>query len=193
MSIRNFALTALLVCCASASFAQVTDVSVYGVAGRSSENWHGEADLHALNIEIGHALSPRTEIGFAVAPTRLWQPRSWFGDDFGDGNEHVRAVGASLLLRHKLNLASRRIHFYGEAGAGPMWAEKAVPASTSRFNFVTQLGAGVVLLPNARFPVIAGYRFLHVSNGGYAPRNPGLNFSSIVLGVRTATTRRRSR
>ena len=64
-----------------------------------------------------------------------------------------------------------------------MWAEKAIPASTSRFNFSSQLGAGVVLMPQARFPVMVGYRFAHLSNGGYSPRNPGFNISTIVVGV----------
>lgn len=159
-------------------------LSVYATAGQSPRTWHGQAEVEALNIEFAHALSPRTDVAFVVSPTEFDQPRSWFGDDYGDGNERVRAIAASLLLRRTFNRDSTRLHVYGEAGTGPMWAEKAVPASTSRFNFVTQFGAGVVLLPQSRFPVIAGYRFEHVSNGGYAPRNPGLNFSSVVLGVR---------
>jgi hypothetical protein len=32
-------------------------------------------------------------------------------------------------------------------------------------------------------PVLIGYRFSHISNGGYAPRNPGLNVSSIMVGA----------
>ena len=118
-----------------------------------------------------------------LSPMNLWQPRSWFGDQFGDGNETVHALAASLLVRHRLNTDSSRLHFYGEAAMGPMWAEKAIPASTSRFNFSTQLGAGVVVMPQARFPVLVGYRFAHLSNGGYSPRNPGFNISTVVVGV----------
>ena len=156
-------------------------VSVAG--GQSHKTWHGQADVQALNIELGKALSPRTEVAFVASPMHLWQPRSWFGDQFGDGNETVRAIAASVLVRHRLNVDSSRIQFYGEAATGPMWAEKAIPASTSRFNFATQFGAGVVLMPRSRFPVLAGYRFQHLSNGGYSPRNPGFNISTIVLGL----------
>jgi hypothetical protein len=113
----------------------------------------------------------------------LWQPRSWFGDQYGDGNETVHALAGSLLVRYRLNTDSSRVHVYGEAATGPMWAEKAIPASTSRFNFSTQFGAGVVLMPRARFPVMVGYRFAHLSNGGYSPRNPGFNMSTVVVGV----------
>jgi hypothetical protein len=58
-----------------------------------------------------------------------------------------------------------------------------VPASTSRFNFITQVGAGFVLLPQRRLPLMVGYRLLHISNGGYSPRNPGVNVSAVILGV----------
>jgi hypothetical protein len=173
----------------SVAAAQTPELSVYALKGQSNETWHGQADLDALNIELGRAISPRTDVAFVLAPARLWQPKSWFGDDFNDGNENVRALSGSLLVRRRFNVDSSRVQWYGEASTGPMWAEKAVPASTSRFNFVTQFGAGVVLLPKARLPIVAGYRFLHLSNGGYSPRNPGLNFSSLTLGVRVHIAR----
>jgi hypothetical protein len=122
-------------------------------------------------------------VAFVLSPMSLWQPRSWFGDQFGDGNETVRALAASLLVRYRLNTDSSRLQYYGEAAMGPMWAEKAIPASTSRFNFSTQFGVGAVLMPRARFPVMVGYRFEHLSNGGYSPRNPGFNISTVVVGV----------
>ncbi|HEX8252864.1 MAG TPA: acyloxyacyl hydrolase [Thermoanaerobaculia bacterium] len=161
-------------------------ISISAIAGRSPETWHGHVELQSVNIEYAHPLAPRTELAFILSPTSIDQPKSWFGDDYGDGNERVRALAAALLLRHRFN-DSTRVQFYGEAGTGPMYAEKAVPASTSRFNFVTQFGAGVVLMPTSRTPVVLGYRLNHISNGGYAPRNPGLNVSSLVLGVRWRT------
>jgi hypothetical protein len=159
-------------------------VTVSASGGHSHRTWHGQADVQALNIEIGRDLSPRTEVAFVLSPMSFWQPRSWFGAEFGDGNETVHAVAGSLLVRRKFNTDSARVQFYGEASMGPMWAEKAIPASTSRFNFATNLGAGVMLMPRSRFPVMVGYRFMHLSNGGYAPRNPGFNISAVVVGVR---------
>ncbi len=160
--------------------------------GKSLTSWHGQADFQALNLAFVHPISPRTDVSLVLAPIALWQPRSWFGSLYQDGNESVHAVSAALLMRRTFNRDSSRVHYYIEGGTGPMWAEKRVPASTSRFNFMSQAGAGVVWMPNSRLPLILGCRYAHISNGGYAPRNPGLNLPSLILGVRfrTATTRR---
>jgi opacity protein-like surface antigen len=163
--------------------AEISHIVLSAAGGQSHKTWHGQADIQALNLELGKAFSPRTEVALMLSPMNLWQPRSWFGDQFGDGNETVHALAASVLVRHRLNTDSSRLHVYGEAATGPTWAEKAIPASTSRFNFSTQLGAGVVVMPRARFPVMVGYRFVHLSNGGYSPRNPGFNISTVVVGV----------
>jgi hypothetical protein len=161
----------------------IDDVNVSATGGKSITTWHGQVGVTALNIELAHALSPRTQIGFVVAPMSVHQPRSWFGNQYGDGDENVRALSASLLVRRTFGATQPHLHFYAEGATGPMYAEKKVPASTSRFNFMSQIGAGVILMPRSTMPVMLGYRFLHISNGGYAPRNPGLNVSSIVIGT----------
>jgi lipid A 3-O-deacylase len=179
---RLFAVVFLCLCALSA--AGQSAVSVYATGGKSITTWHGQADLQALNFEVARPLSPRTEWAVVLAPVNLWQPRSWFGDQYRDGNEQVRALSASLLVRRRFWPDARRMQAFVEGGTGPMYATKAVPASTSRFNFATQLGAGVVLAPRARVAVVVGYRFVHISNGGYSPRNPGVNVSAVILGVR---------
>jgi hypothetical protein len=163
-----------------ASAQTIDEVAVYAAGGKSVTTWHGQADIQSLNIEVGHALSPRTSVAAVIAPMNLWQPRSWFGYEFGEGNERVRALSASLLVRRTFFDGA----IYAEAATGPMYAEKSVPASTSRFNFVTQFGAGTYLVRRSRFPLMVGYRYMHISNGGYSPRNPGLNVSAVVVGVR---------
>jgi hypothetical protein len=174
------------------SLPATAQVRVYATGGKSITSWHGQADTQAMHFEFGYPLSPRTTVAVAAVPMVLWQPRSWFGDQYGDGNEAVRAFGASLLVRRSFRVESA-VQWYVEGGTGPMIAEKQVPASTSRFNFVTQGGGGFVFNARGRLPIIAGYRFMHISNGGYSPRNPGLNVSAAVVGVqlRSARTRRR--
>jgi hypothetical protein len=176
---------ALAVLAVAARAQNIDHVGVSVTGGRSVATWHGQADLQAINIELARALSPRTDVAFVAAAMDFWQPRSWFGSEFGDGDEHVRAISGSLLVRRALG------PFYLEGSTGPMFAEKRVPASTSRFNFVSQFGAGLVLMRNARVPLLLGYRFVHVSNGGYAPRNPGLNISAITIGARLGNATRR--
>ena len=168
------------------------DLRVVAIGGKSITNWHGQADLQLLQLELGHALSARTTVAIVAGAANVWQPRSWFGNQYRDGNESVHALTASLLLRHAFR-AEGRVRPYIEAASGPFFSEKRVPASTSRFNFMSQAGAGLVFNGGGRMPLLIGYRFLHISNGGYAPRNPGLNVSAVVIGVqlRTAMPRRR--
>jgi hypothetical protein len=172
---------------AAQSFIESIEVAARG--GASLETWHGQVELGALKATLVHPLSPRTDLSFVVEAMSIDQPRSWFGDQYGDGNESVRALAAALLLRRTFNQDSTRIHYFVDGGTGPMFSDKRVPAATSRFNFVTQASAGIVLLPDARVPVLLGYRFLHISNGGYAPRNPGLNVSSLEIGFRFRSAR----
>lgn len=183
---RSYVAALALALFAVPASAQFDRVAVTATGGKSMTNWHGQATVQTLNVELGHALSPRYELAFVVAPTLIEQPRSWFGNAFGDGNERVRAINGSVLLRRTWRESSARASLYAEVSTGPMWAERRVPAGTSRFNFHSQFGVGTVLFPRGRTSIVLGYRFGHISNGGYAPRNPGLNVSSVVLGVRTA-------
>jgi hypothetical protein len=157
--------------------------TVYAMGGQSFETWHGQMSIASLNVEYAKPLSARTRIGFVVSPMSIRQPKSWFGEQYGDGDENVNAISGSLVVRRYFDLSGDRLHLFGEVSSGPMWAEKRVPASTSRFNFESQAAAGFVLRPHSAMPVLIGYRFSHISNGGYAPRNPGLNVSSIMVGA----------
>jgi lipid A 3-O-deacylase len=178
------ALSVLPLCASAQTF---DAIRVYGMGGKSMTNWHGQADIQALHLELGRALSPRTTLALVASPMNIYQPRSWFGDLYGDGAESVRAVAASALLRQTFRNDSR-LPFYAEASFGPMWAQKRVPAATSHFNFISHAGAGIILNARGRTPIMLGYRFMHISNAGYAPRNPGLNVSAIVAGVQFRTS-----
>jgi Lipid A 3-O-deacylase (PagL) len=159
--------------------------------GKSLTSWHGQADMQAVHFELGRALSRRTTVALVASPIHIWQPRSWFGDQYGDGSESVQAISAGLLVRRTFR-TDAPLQWYLEGSTGPMVAEKRVPASTSHFNFITMAGTGIVFRANGHLPVIAGFRFMHISNGGYAPRNPGLGVCAVVIGVqlRNATMRR---
>ena len=78
---------------------------------------------------------------------------------------------------------------YEEKRSGPGHSGGAIVAGSL---ILTHGGGGIVLNAQGRVPIIAGYRFMHISNGGYSPRNPGLNVSAAVLGVqlRSATRHR---
>ena len=182
---RAMTVFALVLAAATAnaqSFLRNNHLDVFAAGGKSVTTWHGQADFQSIDFELGRSFSPRTDLAVVASPIFIWQPRSWFGDQFGDGNELVHAGAVSLRVRYKL-FGESRLRPYIDASTGPMWAEKRVPASTSRFNFISQVGGGVIWRTRTDYNLYLGYRFSHISNGGYAPRNPGLNVSSLLLGV----------
>ncbi|HVR40049.1 MAG TPA: acyloxyacyl hydrolase [Thermoanaerobaculia bacterium] len=156
---------------------------VYATGGKSLTTRFGQSDMQGFDIEYAHAFSPRMEIGFTFAPMSLKQPKILYGDVYGGGDESLLAMSSSMFARYIFNADSQRVRPYVELSTGPMWSQKRVPASTSHFNFISQAGAGVTLFPDRRIAMILGWRFSHISNAGYAPRNPGLNVNSIVIGA----------
>lgn len=182
-----FAVLVLLPLFASAE--TFDEVRVYATGGKSMTNWHGQADMQGVHFELGHAFSRRTTVAMVIAPLNVWQPRSWFGNLYNDGSENVRALSTAVLVRRSYR-PRHRTQWFVEASSGPMVAEKRIPANTSHFNFASSASIGLTFNSYSRFPIIAGYRFTHISNGGYAPRNPGLNISQIVFGVQVKTSLR---
>ena len=164
-------------------FFRASFAGVCGVGGKSITNRHGQTAMDSLQLEWLVPYSSRTEIMLSAGPSWFDQPKSWFGNRYNNGNETVRAVAAGVRIRRYFGL-ERSSRPYLDFGIGPVWAESRVPAATSHFNLSSEFGAGLALRPDGRFPLIVGYRFSHLSNGGYSPRNPGWNVSSLVIGTR---------
>ena len=156
-----------------------THIAISATAGQTAESWHGQLDITSLNVEITRDNTAPWEISGVAGLHSMSQPESWFGYQFGEGNEQAYGISASLQARRRFGR-----YWYAEASTGPMVTNIATPESTSKFNFITQLGAGATLFSTSRTPLLVGYRFQHISNGGYSPRNPGWNVNAIVVGVR---------
>lgn len=158
--------------------------NLYVFAGKSMTGRIGQADLEAINYEIGHASSPRWEFGNAFALMNIKQRKSGYDEQLGSGYRNVAAAAVSLFVRRHLGNADARIRPYLELSSGPLYSRYRVPAGTSRINFISQGGVGVTWNPTARYAVIAGWRFGHISNGGIeADKNPGYNTNALVIGV----------
>ena len=151
------------------------DVTLLG--GKSFTSWHGQQQMTALEFELPSAWLSKTDFvvggGFHV----IRQPRSWFGHQYGDPDETARGVELFATARHVFGRT------FAELGTGPMWSGDQTPAATSHFNMNSRLGVGVQLFPQSRHPMRVGYRFSHISNGGIASRNPGMNLSSLVISM----------
>jgi len=186
--VRCFALLLL------SSPALAGDFNIYLGHAASESNRHGQSRFRSISFELtGRPKLPRlidrflpdAHAGVDIDYADFRQPRSWFGHTYGDPDDSVRAEWAHFFLREYWRTSSNTLRPYADLGTGPMWSNRRVPAATSKANFNSQLGLGVVLLPNARAPLYVGYRFFHISNGGLgASRNPGLNVNGFFIGTR---------
>ena len=169
------------------------DFNIYLGDARSDTNRHGQSRFRLISFELMgrpegmkyvERYLPNARAGVDINYSDVRQPRSWFGYTYGDPDDSVRAEWAHFFIRNYWRTSSNTLRPYADIGTGPMWSNRRIPAATSKFNFSSQLGLGVVLFPNARMPLYAGYRFFHISNGGLTGRNPGLNVNGFFVGAR---------
>ncbi len=181
---------ATLVFVSSARAAEITprEINVVASDGRSLTNWHGSSHFESIRFEM-FAKSPWVDRHFAnsvlvtsLTYSKVRQPRSWFGYRDGDPDDFVRDEALLLGVRKNWCTAAP-IGYYTEAGSGPMWSNRRVPAATSRLNFGTEIGTGLVIR-TGRTPLYVGYRFSHISNAGITKRNPGLQVNAFTIGTR---------
>lgn len=100
-------------------------------------------------------------------------------------DEPVTAYGVGMTPKLVYTAtAFARLRPYLESGGGPLWTNLGgrVPEQSGQFNFVVWGGAGCSFFVTQQWAVNAGYRFVHISNGGARHPNSGLNFSMPFLG-----------
>ena len=189
--VRYIVRFALLLLLSSPVFAG--DFNVYLGDARRDTNRHGQSRFRLISFELlgrpelmryVERYLPNARAGVDINYSDVRQPRSWFGYTYGDPDDSVRAEWAHFFIRNYWRTSSNTLRPYADIGTGPMWSNRRIPAATSKLNFSSQLGLGVVLFPNARMPLYAGYRFFHISNGGLTGRNPGLNVNGFFIGTR---------
>jgi hypothetical protein len=65
-----------------------------------------------------------------------------------------------------------------------VWFTRNMPVPDARrFNFAADAGGGVELLTRDERALVVGYRFHHLSNGGRARQNPGVDMHVLYVGV----------
>ena len=162
-------------------------VSVLGVGGQSTLTSletrvdKGFAEVYSPALETSMFVSRRLELGISVNP---WIGISQPVTRDGHGRERATAFAADVLGRlYPGNLAGDW-HPYVEIAEGPSYATERVPATGTQFNFLTEIGAGFVVVRRDRWWIQAGYRLVHFSNAGFGAHNPSWNFNGVVLGAR---------
>ena len=75
-----------------------------------------------------------------------------------------------------------RVVPYIDLGGGVLFTNTQVPSGTSRINFITAGAVGLHYLAG-KMNWTADVRFMHISNAGLQPLNPGINTLQLRLGV----------
>jgi hypothetical protein len=92
-------------------------------------------------------------------------------------------AGFNLLGRHYLGTGGAHRPFI-TLGAGLLLSKMEIPPNVTRLNFTPQLGFGYLFLDKASNAYSLELRFHHLSNGGLASPNPGINSLLVQFGVR---------
>lgn len=174
---KNLVFLTLLVLPLPAAAAWPEHFTIYGIGAKSAPNKHGQVDMQSLDFELSGPTKWNFDWGLVFAPTHLRQPVDFF--DTLHETESVNAASLSLLGRKTFGREGA-MRPYIELSSGPIYANHRVPESTSHYNFISQGGAGVMTPGHWMFGIRAG----HISNAGYAERNPGINFTELLVGYR---------
>jgi hypothetical protein len=90
-------------------------------------------------------------------------------------------VPAGLQL---YTLSHRPARFFLGASAGTIWFTRNTPVPDARrMNIALDLAAGAELLARDGRVIVLGYKFQHLSNGGTAPLNPGVDSHMLYVGL----------
>ena len=89
---------------------------------------------------------------------------------------------AGLLFRHYMRPDATMRPFVS-FGSGPLVSTEQVPVGTSRFNFASSLGAGVLFRKSERAAYMIEARVHHISNADTADTNPGINSIYFQFGI----------
>ncbi|MDQ3908047.1 MAG: acyloxyacyl hydrolase [Acidobacteriota bacterium] len=90
----------------------------------------------------------------------------------------VSPIGLKFNFRRQ-----HRVQPFASTTGGLLVFSKQVPrAGSSEFNFTFDFGGGVQIFTRSRRAVTLGYKFQHISNGGTASFNPGLDANVIYAG-----------
>ncbi len=119
---------------------------------------------------------------------------SWYRGQVGlgaellvfDTSEPVTGYGVGITPKLQYTFVGLdRLRPYIEGGGGPLWTDLGgrVPGQSGEFNFVVWGGAGSAWLLTPHWAIQAGYRFVHISNGGTREPNSGLNFGLPFAGL----------
>lgn len=99
--------------------------------------------------------------------------------------ERARGFGAAPLGFQVRFSPSRRVQPYVALSGGMLRFGEVIPVrGGAKLNFTADAGAGLLVALPRGMGLLVGYKFYHISNGGTAYNNPGLDGHMVALGLR---------
>ncbi len=131
--------------------------------------------LGGAAVSVYRQLSPRWTIGVEGHLTYVDQ----------DPVKHGMLPAMVAMVRWR-GLQIGETSVFVEGGAGPAYATTRVPGNGTQLNVVTNLGTGLSRPLTPRVDMLAGARWMHLSNSGFAGRwrNPDIQALGVYVGWR---------
>ena len=179
--------TIVLIAGGAAPFAQTRTAAAEDPFAR--RGWHLQLTTHgaleAWNYNISHEELAGVSTGLTYglrdglvltatgSLTHVWQPGS-----------NAAAIAALVGVRGRVFRTSR-VAVFLELEIGASDADTLVPPRGTRFNYLAQGGVGSTVRVGRRTHLLAGVKWIHVSNGGLAgrDRNPDIEAVGPMLGL----------
>ncbi len=139
----------------------------------------GFAEFVSTSVGVGRFVSRRLEILLDAALMSLRQPV----EQGSELRESATSASVGAGLRWYPAPAAWRVEPCLEIVEGVFLADRSVPASGTRFNFLTRIGGGVRLPFGPGKYTFVTYRWAHVSNANIRLPNPGWSFSGLSAGI----------
>lgn len=162
-----------------------------GVAVHGQEAAHDDSLFESIGVHYGHGadrlsrhfqeIEALTDINLPLklALGRTWELKSRLDFSLGSfGNEHVTAVMGSI--GPVISIGPAQFPFAFEAGFAPTGLSERdyeTRSIGSLLQFRSSIGFAYTFEKHVRL----GYRFQHMSNGGFASHNQGVNMHTLTL------------
>lgn len=157
-------------------------VSFSVMAGQNfSPSPDGFSETFVPNFEVSWPVASRLELGVELHPV-FWvsQPPTPDGTD----RKTTLAFAGDAVLRWYPVRTGRRIAPYTEVALGLCGSTDRTPPSGTRLNFLVQAGIGLAVKTGRSWSTVVGWRWFHISNANFGEKNPGVNFSILLVGER---------
>lgn len=91
-------------------------------------------------------------------------------------------VGFNLLLKYAYPI-TKKLSPYIEGGVGALYMSQHTLEQSTQYNFLSQVGAGLIYFLKPGLGLNLGYRYRHLSNSSIKRPNKGINVGMIVAGL----------